>query len=77
MWITWGNDSQNCGFPDFEIFNGRALFYLQPLVLKKKKTNNFITMVHTEGRFQRGNAMMSRKEIRMGRTNPLLSGLLG
>lgn len=55
------------------------LFYLQLLDLKKKKKelNNFITVIHSEGRFQRVNAMMSRKEMWMNRTNSLLSDLLG
>ena len=65
----------NCGFPDFEIFNERVLFYLQLLHLEKKKSlNNFITMVNSKGRFHN---VRKRKGILMGRTNPLLSGLLG
>ena len=77
--MTWENESQNCGFPDFEIFNERTLILLTAARFEKKKKelNNFITVIHSEGRFQRVNAMMSRKEMWMNRTNSLLSDLLG
>lgn len=73
-----GNESQNCSFPDFEIFNESSILLIATGFQKKNHhLNTVITTVHSEDELQGVTAIMNRKEIWVGRTNPLLIGLFG
>lgn len=75
MRITWENESLIVVSLTLRFLMKEFYFTYSCCIWKKKKSlNNFITMVNSKGRFHN---VRKRKGILMGRTNPLLSGLLG